>query len=47
MVKTIELPDGSSIQMNADSKIEYDTKSWNENRIVTLEGEAFFTVKNR
>jgi ferric-dicitrate binding protein FerR (iron transport regulator) len=45
MVKTIELPDGSSIQMNADSKIEYDTKSWNENRIVTLEGEAFFTVK--
>jgi transmembrane sensor len=45
MVKTINLPDGSTVQMNADSKIEYDTKSWNENRFVSLDGEAFFSVQ--
>jgi len=45
MVKTINLPDGSTVQMNADSKIKYDTKSWNENRFVSLDGEAFFSVQ--
>ena len=45
IVKTINLPDGSTVQMNADSKLEYDTKSWNENRYVSLDGEAFFSVQ--
>ena len=45
MIKTINLPDGSTVQMNADSKLEYDTESWNENRFVSLDGEAFFSVQ--
>ncbi|MFT4534395.1 MAG: transmembrane sensor [Saprospiraceae bacterium] len=45
MSKSIQLPDGSTVQMNADSKLEYDTKSWDKNRHVSLEGEAFFSVQ--
>ncbi len=45
MIKTVSLPDGSTVQMNADSKLEYDTESWNENRFVSLNGEAFFSVQ--
>ena len=45
MMQTVSLPDGSIVQMNADSKLEYDTKSWDKNRDVALEGEAFFTVQ--
>jgi len=43
-VEKIILPDGSEVQLNADSKLEYDKASWNENRLVALEGEAFFEV---
>ena len=39
------LPDASTIQLNADSKISFKQKSWSKERIVTLEGEAFFEVK--
>jgi len=38
------LPDQSTIELNADSKISYKSKSWASERIVELEGEAFFEV---
>ncbi|MDF1694968.1 MAG: FecR domain-containing protein [Saprospiraceae bacterium] len=44
-VENITLPDGSEVTINADSKLEYDVHSWEENRLVSLEGEAFFSVK--
>ena len=40
---TIELPDGSIAQLNADSKIIH--KKFNWGRSLELEGEAFFKVK--
>ncbi|MFD0964641.1 FecR family protein [Pseudofulvibacter geojedonensis] len=40
---TIELPDGSIAQLNADSKITH--KKYNWGRSLELEGEAFFKVK--
>ena len=39
------LPDSSKVTLNADSKITYDTKNWQTNRTINLEGEAFFQVK--
>ena len=42
--KTLTLPDNSSVTLNADSSIEYDKKSFEENRIIHLKGEAFFDV---
>ncbi len=41
---TIELPDGSTVILNAGSKISHDRWSWSDNRNVHLEGEAFFDV---
>ena len=41
---TIELPDASQVVLNADSKIEYDENNWDDNRLIKLEGEAFFDV---
>lgn len=38
------LPDGSQIVLNAESKISYNEKKWNEKRNVVLEGEAYFKV---
>ncbi|MBV1922507.1 MAG: FecR family protein [Flavobacteriaceae bacterium] len=43
--KTIQLLDGSEVVLNADSKLQYDKDSWEENREVELEGEAFFKVE--
>lgn len=40
----IELPDASSVQLNADSKLAFNKKSWNKHRDVELQGEAFFKV---
>ncbi|MFZ6050817.1 FecR family protein [Halocola ammonii] len=42
----IELPDGSKVILNASSTLEYDKASWNENRELTITGEAFFEVQN-
>lgn len=42
---TFELPDASSVILNANSKAKYDKKNWNTNREITLEGEAFFKVQ--
>ena len=42
--QTIELADGSTIQLNADSKLTLSTTFNNEERRLTLEGEAYFKV---
>jgi ferric-dicitrate binding protein FerR (iron transport regulator) len=42
--KEITLPDGSIAMLNAGSSITY-SDDWSEERILNLEGEAFFTVK--
>lgn len=43
-VKTFELPDHSTVTLNANSSIEYP-KDWSDNnRNVTLKGEGFFKV---
>lgn len=39
------LPDGSEVTLNADSKISFRKIGWSGNRVVALEGEAFFNVK--
>lgn len=43
--KTITLPDGSIVYLNADSKLSYNDENWSDNRLLNLEGEAFFEVK--
>ncbi|MBT8186757.1 MAG: FecR family protein [Croceitalea sp.] len=40
----VSLPDNSEIVLNADSKISFSEKKWNQKRNVELEGEAFFKV---
>ncbi|MCB0375990.1 MAG: FecR domain-containing protein [Sinomicrobium sp.] len=46
--KTIVLPDGSSVKLNANSSIKYH-KTWDEDkpRQVWLEGEAYFEVQKK
>ncbi len=39
------LPDGSMVSINAESKISFRKSSFNKNRFLKLEGEAFFRVK--
>ena len=41
---TFELPDASSVILNANSVAEYNKKKWADKREVTLDGEAFFKV---
>lgn len=43
--KTFHLPDDSEVLLNADSKITFHEKKWDDNRELTLEGEAYFLVK--
>ena len=40
----VTLPDNSEIILNADSKVSFSEKKWNEQRAVNLDGEAFFKV---
>ncbi|RLD83996.1 MAG: iron dicitrate transport regulator FecR [Bacteroidetes bacterium] len=42
---TASLPDGSTVYLNAGSKISYKPYWWFMDRIVDLDGEAFFEVK--
>ena len=42
---SIVLPDGSKVTINSVSTIKYDKNSWNENRVVELDGEGFFDVE--
>ncbi len=41
---TIELPDTSKVELNALSSIQYNPETWNENRSIHLDGEAYFKV---
>lgn len=41
---TIDLPDASTVKLNASSKLSYNKNKWETNREVYLEGEAFFKV---
>lgn len=43
--KTIQLPDNSIVDLNADSQIKFNEKSWNTQRSIELKGEAFFDVE--
>lgn len=40
----VELPDGSHVWLNAASKLSYPTRFDGHNRVVELEGEAYFEV---
>ncbi len=40
-----KLPDGSMVAMNAESKISFKKNNFNKNRIVNMEGEAFFDIR--
>lgn len=41
----LELPDQSTVKLNADSKIKYKPTKWDEQRQLRLEGEAYFQVE--
>lgn len=41
---TIKLPDASSVDLNANSTLGFNENNWSENRVVELNGEAFFKV---
>ncbi len=43
-ISKVELPDGSLVTLNKNSKIDYPDKFANTNREVRIEGEAFFEV---
>ena len=40
----IELPDASEVTLNAKSQLVYDKSSWEDERKLELQGEAFFDV---
>ena len=41
---TFELPDASSVTLNAESKASYNKEKWKNKREIKLDGEAFFNV---
>jgi len=43
--KSINLPDASLVELNAMSTVSFNESSWNEKRLVNLDGEAFFNVE--
>ncbi len=43
--QTIQLPDASTVELNAHSEIKYNQYTWYFNRTINLKGEAFFKVK--
>jgi ferric-dicitrate binding protein FerR (iron transport regulator) len=43
---TVVLPDGSTVQLNSDSRLKFLSSFNSGNRHVTLEGEGLFTVKH-
>lgn len=40
----IQLPDGTVVMLNSDSRIAYNADAFSENRLLQLSGEAFFDV---
>ncbi|AZQ64486.1 FecR family protein [Flammeovirga pectinis] len=45
ITKNVVLPDGSTVDLNSDSKISYSRQKWGEGRYLDLQGEAFFNVE--
>ncbi|NRB51144.1 MAG: FecR domain-containing protein [Saprospiraceae bacterium] len=43
--RTLFLPDSSEVKLNAGTTISFDEKKWDTERVVNLDGEAFFEVK--
>jgi len=43
--ETVQLPDQSNVILNAKSSLTYSTKDWKNNRVLQLNGEAFFDVE--
>jgi transmembrane sensor len=43
-IQTVQLPDGSSVILNRYSKLEYTSDFGEDNRKISLKGEAFFDV---
>lgn len=41
---SFQLPDDSEVQLHAGSELNYKTWNWESNRLVSLEGEAYFKV---
>ena len=39
------LPDGSAVTLHSASQVSFSQKTWNQKRVVNLEGEAFFEVE--
>jgi ferric-dicitrate binding protein FerR (iron transport regulator) len=39
------LPDKSNIKLNAGSSVKFNKRKWSSNRVIYLDGEAFFKVK--
>jgi ferric-dicitrate binding protein FerR (iron transport regulator) len=42
---TFELPDGSKVMLNAKSTIKYNKQNWENERVLTLNGDAYFDVE--
>jgi ferric-dicitrate binding protein FerR (iron transport regulator) len=40
-----QLPDGSRVSLNADSKISFNKNKFNKSRNLSMEGEAFFSIQ--
>lgn len=45
-ILTFTLPDGSTGQLNAGSSLSYNENTWQEERMIELQGEAYFDVKS-
>jgi len=43
--RTISLPDGSTVELNAQSTVSYHQYWWSIDRKIEFEGEAFFSVE--
>ena len=44
-IESVELPDNSSVKLNAASSLKYSKRNWKKNREVNLVGEAYFKVE--
>jgi ferric-dicitrate binding protein FerR (iron transport regulator) len=43
--ESITLPDNSQVKLNELSQLEYNASTWDEKRVLDLDGEAFFDVE--
>ena len=42
---TVNLPDNSIVQLSADANLKFNKENWDNNRLVTLSGKAYFEVE--